>query len=243
LNQAKVAKIFNHMTGCLPPLMNDIPDLDVIDHRNVMIHDWQQKNHILVASCTINGEDLAFQMQVAGIHMLHNAILAIECVNKLGISRQAAVDSLKSFIGTDRRFQIHMINERPVVSDYGHHPQEIKATLNAARNVWPDKKLHLIFQAHRYSRLRYHFEDFVDVLSQVDQVVLVPVYSAGETEDLKYNIPYLMERLEKFSPIYLCSLKKIQDYLEAQSENDVVILQGAGNIGYVLEKASQNAAL
>jgi UDP-N-acetylmuramate--alanine ligase len=109
--------------------------------------------------------------------------------------------------------------------------------------VWPNKKLHLIFQAHRYSRLRYHFDAFIDVLSAVDQLVLVPVYGAGESEDMQYNISYLMQCLDSKAPIYLCSLQKIDDYLAKQGENDVVILQGAGNIGYILERAMHASRL
>ena len=241
LSRATVAKIFNHITGELPKCIESIPDLHVIQKKNLTIHQNQQRGPILESSCTLNDQLLNIQMQVAGVHMLHNALLAIECAEKVGIPRQDAATALRGFKGTDRRFQIHMINNHPVVSDYGHHPEEIRVTLQAARAVWPNKKLHLIFEPHRYSRLRYHFNGFLDVLSQADQLVLVPIYGAGEVEDSIYHIPYLMECLCAYSPVYLSSLQKIDEYLSMQGENDVVILQGAGDIGHVLKRVNHES--
>ncbi|MBM4211374.1 MAG: UDP-N-acetylmuramate--L-alanine ligase [Gammaproteobacteria bacterium] len=243
LNHSSHVAIFNHIVGKMPEKMTELKNLQLIDSSNTQIINWSQNGQWLKATCVMQGETFDINMQIAGIHMLYNAFLAIECAVHVGITREESARLLAAFQGTDRRFQIHMIHNRPVVSDYGHHPEEIKATIHAARGVWPNKKLHLIFQAHRYSRLRYHFDAFIDVLSAVDQLVLVPVYGAGESEDMQYNISYLMQCLDSKAPIYLCSLQKIDDYLAKQGENDVVILQGAGNIGYILERAMHASRL
>jgi len=124
-------------------------------------------------------------LNMPGKHNVLNALAAIAVASELGVSDQAIVTGLGHFKGVGRRFQVN--GEIPVaagsallVDDYGHHPRELLATIQAVREGWPDKRLVLAFQPHRYSRTRDLFEDFVDVLNEVDVLVLLDVFAAGE---------------------------------------------------------------
>ncbi|MCW8832728.1 MAG: UDP-N-acetylmuramate--L-alanine ligase, partial [Colwellia sp.] len=134
-----------------------------------------------------------------------------------------------------------------VVDDYGHHPSEVKATILAMRTGWPDKRLVMIFQPHRYSRTRDLYEDFVEVLSEVDCLFLLDVYSAGEapvpTADSKSLARSIRQR-GQIEPVYVSDVDKLPELLAAQlKDNDMVITQGAGNIGAVARSLSSNTLL
>ena len=194
-------------------------------------------DHGVEAKVRINGELYHLSLPVAGKHMLENALLAVKTAIQLGLEPLAVIQSLASFRPTDRRFEICQLPHAIIVSDYGHHPHEIRATISTARELWPDRELRMIFQAHRYSRLRYHFSEFIDVLSHVDQLILVPVFSAGEVEDDAYNIQSLMDQVQCDKVSYLSNIDKISGYIRHQLPTDsVMILQGAGSIGSILKE-------
>jgi len=191
----------------------------------------------LEANVRIDGELYPLSLPVAGRHMLENALLAAKTAIQLGLDPVSALQALSSFRPTDRRFEIRHLPHATIVSDYGHHPHEIRATINTARELWPDRELRMIFQAHRYSRLRYHFKEFVEVLGAVDQLILVPVFSAGEVEDERCNLQALMEEVKANKVMYLSNIDKISGYIQHQLPNDsVMILQGAGSIGSILKE-------
>jgi len=125
------------------------------------------------------------ELNLPGKHNVLNALSAIAIGLELGIEPNVMSNALKNFGGVERRFQV--LGEIPVtkgnvlvVEDYGHHPHEIAVTLDAARNVWPDKRIVMAYQPHRYSRTSELFDQFVDVLKHVDQLVLTDIYPAGE---------------------------------------------------------------
>jgi UDP-N-acetylmuramate--alanine ligase len=130
-------------------------------------------------------EPLEISLRLPGMHNVRNALAAIAVAEELQIGDQAVITALENFEGIDRRFQsqgeVETVQGRVMlVDDYGHHPTEIAATLAAARAGWPDKRIVLAFQPHRYTRTRDLMDDFATVLSEADVLVLLEVYAAGE---------------------------------------------------------------
>lgn len=191
-------------------------------------------------------------LNLPGQHNALNAMAAIAVALDDGIEQQAIVKALNEFQGVNRRFQDY--GEQPwtlgkvrLIDDYGHHPTEIRATLEAARASWPDRRLVLLFQPHRYSRTRDCYEDLVDVLSKSDAVLLLDVYAAGEKVIEGADSRSLCRSIRQRSaqePIFVPSTDDIQTLLaRVLLEGDVLLVQGAGNIGHVAQDLAQNAFL
>src|SRR5690606_23648050 len=128
---------------------------------------------------------LDVKIHIPGHHNVLNATAAIAVACDEGVADEAILKGLAQFGGVGRRFQVY--GEYPVgqgtamlVDDYGHHPTEVDAVIRAVRTGWPERRLVMVYQPHRYTRTRDLYEDFVSVLSQVDVLVLLEVYSAGE---------------------------------------------------------------
>jgi UDP-N-acetylmuramate--alanine ligase len=121
-----------------------------------------------------------------------------------------------------------------LVDDYGHHPTELKATIEAVRSGWPDKRLVMIFQPHRYTRTRDLYEDFVEVLCEVDVLLILDVYSAGEdgiAGASSKNICGSIRQRGKVDPIYAASLEAVPDLIAGVVKpGDIVLTQGAGSV-------------
>jgi UDP-N-acetylmuramate--alanine ligase len=129
--------------------------------------------------------------------------------------------------------------ETILVDDYGHHPTEVAMTIAAARNNWPDKRVVMIYQPHRYSRTRDLYEDFVEVLSQVDVLLLLDIYAASEEPidgiDSKSMCRSIRQR-GNLEPIYVSSQQNLYKILaDVVSDGDVIFAQGAGNIGDIAQ--------
>ncbi|WP_323016967.1 UDP-N-acetylmuramate--L-alanine ligase [Castellaniella sp.] len=189
---------------------------------------------------------LAVRLNLPGRHNVLNALATIAVATELGVPDADIVESLGQFRGVGRRFT--QIGNFPVsarngggayavVDDYGHHPVEMAATLAAARGAWPDRRVVLAFQPHRYTRTRDCFEDFVQVLSQADAVLLTEVYPAGETPLIAADGRALARGLRvagKVEPVFVEQVADmaaaIQDFAR---DGDVVIIMGAGSISRV----------
>jgi len=184
---------------------------------------------------------LNITLNLPGKHNVLNALAAIAVATELKVSDQAIVRALENFAGIGRRFQIYgdfpWQQGAPVtlIDDYGHHPREIAVTLQAARESWPERRIVMVYQPHRYTRTRDLFNDFCDVLSKPDALVLLDVYSAGEDyiegADGKTLAQRIRER-EGVNPVFI----ERHDQLAATLANvlrpgDVLLMQGAGNIG------------
>ena len=130
-----------------------------------------------------------------------------------------------------------------LADDYGHHPTEVQATINAAREGWPEKRLVMAYQPHRYTRTRDLYEDFAHVLSQVDQLLLLDVYSAGETPIAGADSRSLCRTIRQQSgkePIFVASPEALPGALaKVIQEGDLVLTQGAGNIGAVVKTLAE----
>lgn len=183
---------------------------------------------------------LHIKLQLPGMHNVRNALAAIAVANELQISNAAVAKSLEEFEGIDRRFQC-MGNIKTaagiimLVDDYGHHPTEIAATLSAARSGWPDKRVVLVFQPHRYSRTRDLMDDFATVLSDADVLVLLNVYAAGEepiTGADGQAIARAVRARGSVEPVFIESLDALQPVLlDLLEDDDLLLTMGAGDIG------------
>jgi len=190
--------------------------------------------------------DLKVVLNLAGIHNVLNALSAIAVAVELNIPDEAVLKALAEFTGVGRRFQSYgEVAVLPgngggrftVIEDYGHHPVEIAATLQAARGAFPGRRLVLAFQPHRYTRTRDCFEDFVKVLSQADAVLLGEVYSAGEPAIVAADGRTLARALRlagKVDPVFIDDIGAMpQAIVDHARDGDVVIAMGAGSIGHV----------
>jgi len=187
--------------------------------------------------------DLDVVLNLPGRHNVLNALAAIGVAVELGVDDAAVLQALADFKGVGRRFQRHGECPLPagghctVVDDYGHHPAEMAATLAAARGAFPDRRLVLAFQPHRYSRTRDCFEDFVKVMGQADAVLLAEVYPAGEAPIVAADGRSLARSLRvagKVEPVFVDRIDDMpQAILDNARDGDVVLCMGAGSIGAV----------
>lgn len=170
---------------------------------------------------------------VPGEHNVHNALAAIAVAKTLGVPDEALFKGLKGFTGTNRRFEKKgVIAGVTIIDDYAHHPQEIAATLAAAKN-YPHKKLWCVFQPHTYTRTKAFLDEFAQALSMADEVVLADIYAARETDNLGISSGDIAGRIEKLGTkaTYFPTFDEIETFiLENCSSGDLLITMGAGDI-------------
>jgi len=185
-------------------------------------------------------KDLTVKLRMPGRHNVLNALSAIAVATDENISDDAIVAALEKFQGVGRRFQIcgqYPLGDDHImlVDDYGHHPTEVAVTIEAIRKGWPDKRLLMLFQPHRYTRTRDLYDDFVQVLSEVDSLVLLDVYPAGEDEIPGADGRSLARSIRsrgRVDPIFVARGSSINDVLkDIIKPGDIVITQGAGDVG------------
>ena len=193
---------------------------------------------------------LCVELNLPGRHNVQNALAAIAVAAELGVPDAAVLQALASFNGVGRRFTAH--GEVAVgggaftlIDDYGHHPAEIAATLEAARGAFAGRRIVLAFQPHRYTRTRDCFEDFVRVLSGADALLLTEVYAAGEAPIVAADGRSLARALRVAGRIEPVFVERIEDLAAAIGDTarpgDVVITMGAGSIGAVAARLAQGA--
>ncbi|MBP6095636.1 MAG: UDP-N-acetylmuramate--L-alanine ligase [Methyloversatilis sp.] len=198
---------------------------------------------MLFDAVRVNGTTtrIPIELNLPGLHNVRNALAAIAVANEVGVSDQDIARALSEFKGVGRRFQRHGEIALPdgghftLVDDYGHHPVEMAATLEAARGAYPGRRLVLAFQPHRYTRTRDCFEDFVRVLSSADAVVLTEVYAAGEAPIVAADGRALARALRvagRIEPVFVEDINALpQTLLDTVRDGDVVLSMGAGSIG------------
>ena len=201
--------------------------------------------------------DLPVVLNLPGLHNIQNALAAIAVAVEIGVPDAAVLQALADFRGVGRRFQGYgdvpvrdekyipmRRNSFAVFDDYGHHPAEMAATLAAARGAFPNRRLVLAFQPHRYTRTRDCFEDFVKVLSQPDVVLLTEVYAAGEVPIVAADGRSLARAVRvagRVEPVFVSQITELaQVIINVAESDDVVLCMGAGSIGQV---AAQVVAL
>ena len=207
---------------------------------NFRAENWTQ--NALVSEFTVSRPaqhaPLAIQLKWPGRHNVLNALAAIAISTEVGVDDASIVRGLLNFQGVGRRFQMlgecHFTNGTAlVVDDYGHHPREIKATLEAFRAVWPNRRLVHVFQPHRYTRTHSLFSQFVDVLKMSDELLLLDIYSAGETPIPGVSSEVLAREIQKHaSNVTLVTEQNLDQHLnKLVVDGDVILMQGAGSIG------------
>jgi len=174
-------------------------------------------------------------LKLIGKYNVLNATAAIALCLSLGLKIKVIKQALKSFSGVQRRLtKVFKQNKVEFYDDYAHHPTEIKSVLEAIKKVAPKRKIITIFQPHRYSRVRTLNSEFVSCFKDTDQIILCPIYSAGETVDKKYNNVKFAKLISKFSKVQVIIVKNeldITKYLKKNLINDeIVIGMGAGSI-------------
>ncbi len=184
--------------------------------------------------------NIPVELNLPGLHNVRNALAAIAVANELDVKPESIQKALSQFRGVDRRFQNYgklAVKEGGLfrlIDDYGHHPVEMKATIEAARGAYPNQRLVLAFQPHRYSRTRDCFEDFIKVMASVDVILLSEVYSAGEAKIVGADSRALCRAIRlncKIEPIFVEDIKDMAEaILDIVQDGDVVLCMGAGSI-------------
>jgi UDP-N-acetylmuramate--alanine ligase len=195
-------------------------------------------------------EPLAVRLAMPGRHNALNAMAAIVVATDAGVSDSAILSGLAGFAGVGRRFQVHGSFPAPkgggdimLVDDYGHHPREVDMVIQAVRAGWPHRRLVMLYQPHRYSRTRDLYEDFVRVLSQVDTLVLLDVYSAGEAvipgAEGRTLAGSIRQRGE-VDPLFVEHKNELPALLaNVLRPDDILITQGAGDVGGISLRLAQ----
>ncbi len=188
------------------------------------------------------GAPLAISLSIPGTHNVLNALAAVAIATEEGIEDEHIVEGLKAFGGVDRRFQVDedtAVGDARVtlVDDYGHHPTEVAAVIATARKVWPEARVGMVYQPHRFTRTRDLFEDFVRVLSEVDALMLLDVYTAGESPIPGADGKALSQAIRqrgKVAPVFAVDPSEALKLLPGfATDVDVLVVQGAGNVSQI----------
>jgi len=196
--------------------------------------------------------DLAVELALPGVHNVRNALAAIAVGREVGVLDAAIARALSEFKGVGRRFQRHGAvalaagGRFELIDDYGHHPAEIAAVIDAARGSFPGRRVVLAFQPHRYTRTRDLFEDFARVLSTVDALVLTDVYPAGEPPIVAADGRALARAVRvggRVEPLFVEEVSGVAGAVRAIArDGDVVLIMGAGSIGQVAPQLAAGSA-
>ncbi len=203
--------------------------------------DYKQKGNSTWLKISRPGDlqDIEANIQIPGVHNVLNATAAVAIATDEGVADEHIIAGLVAFGGVGRRFEIQ--GDFPVeggtamlVDDYGHHPKEVAATIAAIRGGYPDKRLVMIFQPHRYTRTRDLYDDFVSVLSATDVLIVTSVYSAGEEPIAGADARQLCHSIRQrglVDPIFVRNIEDVPDLVaDLVKAGDLVITQGAGNV-------------
>ncbi len=211
------------------------------------ISDVVQKERVTSFSVRRPGhaDKLPITINMPGIHNVLNATAAIAVATDEKIADKHIQAGITAFQGVGRRFDVQpplhcKRGTVMLVDDYGHHPTEVAANIRAIRDGWPDKRLVMIYQPHRYSRTHDLYDDFVDVLNEVDLLLMLEVYSAGEKPikgaDSK-NLCRSIRQRGRLDPVLVKKPEELKQILnEVLRDGDILVTQGAGNIGMICKQ-------
>jgi len=182
------------------------------------------------------GENIGeFVLKIPGIHNVQNALAAVAVGREVALGGEAIRRGIEAFKGIERRFQVHgEVDEIMVVDDYGHHPTEIKATLEAMKQVWQDRRVLVVYQPHRFTRTQILFNEFLTAFYQADHLVLTDIYPAGEHSIEGITSKALLQGIREHghkSVIYLPDFGEVIKHLIDEARpGDVVLTLGAGDV-------------
>jgi len=233
----------DNVRNLLPEVTRRIRTYGLSDDADVRASDVKQVATVTSFDVVIDGQKaFAVDLAMPGLHNVRNALAAISVALELGVSVNKIQEALNKFAGIGRRFQVQGQcktdkGEVMLVDDYGHHPSEIAATIAAVRAGWPERRLVLAFQPHRYSRTHDAFDDFVSMLSEVDVLVLSEVYAAGEAPINGADGRALTRAIRaraKVDPVFVENIDELPNaLLDVVEANDIVVTMGAGDIGRI----------
>ena len=229
----------------VPSLARPVITYGLTEEAQIRAVDVQARNGQMTFTVQLNNEDsksaFPIELNLPGLHNVRNALAAIAVALELEIDVASIQKALAQFRGVDRRFQNYgdlTLTDGSVftlVDDYGHHPVEMKATIEAARGAYPGRRLVLAFQPHRYSRTRDCFEDFIKVMASVDAILISEVYAAGEAKIVGADSRSLCRAIRlhsKIEPIFVDDIQNMAaEILNIAKDGDVVLCMGAGSIG------------
>ena len=211
---------------------------------NIQRHGMQSSFDVLRVGKPV----MAIRLNTPGLHNILNSLAAIAVATELEVADEAIQVALASFQGIDRRLQqygeVQTIHGRiTLVDDYGHHPTEIAATLEAIRQGWPGRRIVLAFQPHRYSRTRDLLDDFASVLADTDALLITEVYAAGEAPIKDADAKAICRAIRSHGRVEPVLIHKVEDLPQALlhivRDNDVVVTMGAGSIGALAAELPQ----
>ena len=171
-----------------------------------------------------------FSLSIPGTHNVYNSLPVIYLAREFGLDMKNVKEKIESFKGAKRRYDILFDNGNvKVIDDYAHHPTEIEATLQGARSI-EDKHITVIFQPHRYSRVKFLLEDFAGTFKNADELILMPIYSAGEKDEFGVSIEDLLKKIDHRNGKIIKDRDELENNLLERQENHVYLFMGAGNI-------------
>ncbi len=226
------------MTECTRPMLT----YGFCEEADIRASNVRQQGNVTVFDVSRAGQEGALEvsLNMGGRHNVLNALAAIAVAQELDVKDDIIARALSGFEGIGRRFQINGEVETAkgkimLVDDYGHHPREVAAIVSAIRDGWPKRRLVVAFQPHRYSRTRDLFEDFSMTLSEVDVLVLLEVYAAGEEPIAGADSRSLARAIRtrgQIDPVFIETIDDLPHALEAViQDGDIVLTLGAGNVG------------
>jgi UDP-N-acetylmuramate--alanine ligase len=234
----------HEVRNLLPEITRPITTYGFSDDADVQATDIVRDG--LTTQFTLHADALAEPVRITlnlpGRHNVLNALAAICVALELNIDSDSICTALSNFAGIGRRFQTKddcfQDGKRVMlIDDYAHHPREIDATLSAVRDGWPDRRLIMVFQPHRYSRTQEQFEDFVQVLSKADLLIISEVYAAGEEQIQGASGRDLSRAIRvrgQVDPVFVDPLDELPELLRGLlRDGDIVLTVGAGSIGSI----------
>lgn len=233
-----------HVQGLLPRIGRPVVTYGLSEGADVRATDLRRERTRTLFDVVRPGRaaPLPVALNMTGLHNVRNALAAIAVATELEIADEAIVRALAHFQGIDRRMQlvgevVTPAGKVTIVDDYGHHPTEIAATLDALRQAWPGRRLVLAFQPHRYTRTRDLLDDFASVLSGFDVLLVTEVYAAGESPIKGADGRAICRAIRsrgKLEPVFVQRAENIGTALrDVLRDGDVVVTMGAGHIGAI----------
>ncbi|MGL5001065.1 MAG: UDP-N-acetylmuramate--L-alanine ligase [Cetobacterium sp.] len=211
---------------------NEKSDIKATDIR---IEDFKTKFKVIIDG-KIFGE---FELSIPGNHNIQNALPVIYLAKMYGIKEEVIAGKLLKFKGAKRRYDILHSDKIRIIDDYAHHPTEIKATIQGAKTIEKNKTV-AIFQPHRYSRINFLLNDFKDSFEGVDEVVLMPVYSAGEKNEFGVTLEKLKAKIGHKHCTIMKENEEIEKMVQTEKESATFLFMGAGNISSLAHTIADN---
>ena len=243
----------NEVRNVIPQINRPMITYGFSEDADIKASNLKQDGNKTFFSVSKEGNDnwLEITLNMPGEHNVLNALAAIAVANEIGVDADSIQQALLKFEGIGRRFQIngdYKVGTATVmhIDDYGHHPREVEATVQAIRKGWPDKRLVVAFQPHRYTRTRDLFEDFTAVLTTVDALVLLEVFSAGEAVIAGADGRSLARAIRargQVEPVFVENIEELSSTLKGVlKDGDILLTLGAGSIGVAASKLKDELA-